>query len=161
MICNIIKLIICSFLFASTLSFANEIALCKVFYMNLFKGQKIKNFEEKLSVWKEYEQRCSGKGAYKLYLADLYSVYNYFQEALNILEPEILTADYDTREHKKLLCGVYHDMGYLDKLKSLAEELIEKYPNWHGGYACQGHLYYREKKWQKAMNSYEYSTILN
>ena len=158
---NIIKLIIYGVLFASTLSFANEIALCKIFYTKMFKDEKTDIFEDTLNIWKKYEQRCSAEGAYKLYLADLYSVYNHFQEALNILESEILTAEYDTREHKKLLCGVYHDIGYLDKLKTLAEELIEKYPNWHGGYACQGHLHYREKNWQEAMNSYEYSTILD
>ena len=158
---NIIKLIIYGVLFASTLSFANEIALCKIFYTKMFKDEKTDIFEDTLNIWKKYEQRCSGEGAYKLYLADLYGVYNHFQEALNILESEILTAEYDTREHKKLLCTVYHDMGYLDKLKALAEELIEKYPNWYGGYVCQGHLYTEEHKLQEAMNSYEYSTILD
>ena len=158
---NIIKLIICSFLFVNTLSFANEIALCKILYMRIIYNGKIKNFEDRLNAWKEHEQECSSKGAYKLYLADLYYTHGFFQEALSILEPEILTAEYDTREHKKMLCGLYHDIGYLDKLKILATELITEYPDWCGGYICKGHLYYREKNWQEAMNSYAYSTILD
>ena len=161
MILNIVKLIICGSLFASTLSFANEIALCKIFYTKMFKDQKTDIFEDTLNAWKKYEQRCSGEGAYKLYLADLYCIYDHFQEALNILESEILTAKYDTREHKKLLCAVYDEIGHLDKLKTLAEELIEKYPNWYGGYVCQGHFYSEKQKLQEAMNSYEYSTILD
>ena len=158
---NIIKLIICSFLFVNTLSFANEIALCKIFYMRMIYDEEMKNFEDRLNAWKEHKQECSSKGAYKLYLADLYYTHGFFQEALSILESEILTADYDTREHKKLLCGVYHDIGYLGKLKTLATELITEYPDWCGGYICKGHLYYREKKWQESMNNYAYSTILD
>ena len=161
MILNIVKLIIYGLLFASTLSFANEIALCEIFYHSILSDQKITSFKDRLNAWKEYEQRCSGNGAYKLYLSDLYYTNGYLQEALDILEPEVLTAEYDTREHKKFLCGIYSSIGYLDKLNLLATELIEKYPTWCGGYVCQGHLYYEEQKWQEAMNSYAYSTTLD
>ena len=161
MILNIVKLIIFGFLFASALSFANEIALCKTFYMNILYDKEIKNFEDRLNAWKEHEQECSSKGAYKLYLADLYYTHGFFQEALNILESEILTTEYDIREHQKLLCAVYHEIGYVDKLKILTKELIAEYPDWCGGYICQGHLYSKEKNWQAAMNNYAYSTVLN
>ena len=161
MICNIIKLIICSFLFVNTLSFANEMALCRIFYQSMYNDHKLTSFEDRLNAWKEYEQRCSSKGAYKLYLANLYYENHYFKEAIDILESEILTAEYDTRKHKKFLCGMYSSIEHLDKLNALAEELIEKYPTWYGGYVCQGHLYYEEKKWQAAMNSYEYSTTID
>ena len=107
--------------------------------------------DKKTELWKSYKEICSIDGSYPLILADFYiSFGRNYEEAKNILEKAIHSANYDARYHKSLLHAAYQGLHENYKAIDLAKEIINDYPDWYRGYSDLGSDFLNIKDWNNS-----------
>ncbi len=117
--------------------------------------------EEKINAWKNYEKQCSKDGSYQLILSDFYASYKSLDTARQILEDSITNAKYDTRYHKLRLQRVYLNLNEMKKAKFLADQMINDYTDWYGGFDSLGTYYYCIEKYDLAKQYLEKAFAFN
>jgi tetratricopeptide (TPR) repeat protein len=138
-----------------------ESTICKQKAHEIAANKGITSPEDKIKLWKNYEQQCSSSGIYQLLLGDFYGSYGYYNEAKQILEKTIENKQYDTREHKLLLQSIYQALGEIENLKNLTKKMIVEYPNWSGSFYSLGNYCCVIEEWNNAKKYLEKAVELS
>jgi len=109
---------------------ANAIDLCSDEFKKLPKD----DLRRSISLWKSFKGKCSGTGIYESRLASLYMELGDYGMALPIIQSGIsLDSDYE-KELLSALANYYILTDAVKKSSEIIYDLINKYPDWHGGY---------------------------
>lgn len=110
--------------------------LCEEKFIDVIQANQ--GLEQTLSAWQQNKIYCPNDGIFEFYMARIYGDYNQYDKGLDYLKGS--TSSYSiTPKNLYLAIGSFQ---IKNKLKEDALEtintLIEKYPDWYGGYHLKG-----------------------
>lgn len=136
------------------------IELCDDEFSNLYKQEELSNIESKLNRWGALSEKCAGTGLYESRLGHLYYEAQQYEKSKTIIENGLkLKSEFD----KELLFGLADTeamLGDLNTSLDIANQLVNQYGNWYGGYQILGRIYAHQQRFNLAIDAYEKSNSL-